>query len=147
MTTTNATSIRGILIPANSPHETVEISTEETWRKIQTAIGADHFTVCACRDGIDLYVDDEGLINGSAFNMPLTIVAHTLGYPAAIFGDGLALRVDEDGESQSLTEEQAAAVTAALSTTPPPREVLESIVELLSPHPRFDPFLDALLDH
>ena len=141
--TTQTTTLRGILISSTEPLQSVDVTTVETWKAIQTTIDARNFDVIGGRDGIDLYVDDEGLINGAAFNLPLTIVAHTLGAPVALFGTGLALSVDDDGETQGLTDEQAQTVTSAIESTPSP-EVVDAVVETLSVHPAFLPYIVLL---
>lgn len=133
---------RGILIGLDKLQQ-VTVPTDETWKAIQQALGADHFDIVGCRDGIDLYVDDEGAINGSPFNLPLTIIAHTLGSPAALFGAGLALSVDDDGETRGLSDEQAKTVTDAIEQKPSP-DIIDAVVATLDVHPAFLPIIAML---
>jgi hypothetical protein len=140
MTTTS--TLRGVLIGLDQLGQ-VTVPAHHTWKAIQTAIGADHFDVVGCRDGIDLYVDDEGAINGSPFNLPLTIIAHALGSPAALFGEALALSVDDNGDTQGLTDEQTKAVIEAIETKPSP-DVIDSVISTLSVHPAFQPIIAML---
>ena len=72
---------------------------------MRESIGCDNFDVVGLEDDIDLFVDDEGAINGSPLNLCLSIVAHTLGTPAVLFGNAVALGCDpKAGESISLTD-------------------------------------------
>ena len=96
----------------------VAVPAGQTWKAIQAVIGGHTFDVVGCAGGIDLYVDDEGAVNGSPFNLPLTIIAHRLGHPAALFGDALALSRDDDDNTRALTEHQVKAITDAINTKP-----------------------------
>ncbi len=140
MTTTD--THRGILIGADQLQQ-VTVPADQTWKAIQQAIDARTIDVVRCRDGIDLYVDDEGAINGAPFNLPLTIIAHALGHPAALFGSALALTADDNGDTQGLSDEQAKAVTNAIGQKPSP-EVVDAVVATLSVHPAFQPIIAML---
>ncbi|MCS5735791.1 DUF3846 domain-containing protein [Herbiconiux daphne] len=142
MTVTNTNTYRGILIGADQLQQ-VTVPAELTWRAIQQAIDARNFDVVRCRDGIDLYVDDEGAINGAPFNLPLTIIAHALGHPAALFGSALALTADDDGDTTGLSDAQAKVVTDAIEQTPSP-EVVDAVVATLRVHPAFLPIIAML---
>jgi hypothetical protein len=142
MTSTDTATHRGILIGADQLQQ-VTVPAEQTWKVIQQAIDARNFDVVRCRDGIDLYVDDEGAINGAPFNLPLTITAHALGHPAALFGSALALTADDDGDTHGITDEQAKAVTDAIEQMPSP-EVIDAVVATLSVHPAFLPIIAML---
>ena len=142
MTSTDTATHRGILIGADQLQQ-VTVPAEQTWKAIQQAIDARNFDVVRCRDGIDLYVDDEGAINGAPFNLPLTIIAHALGHPAALFGSALALTADDEGDTQGLSDEQAKAVTDAIGQKPSP-EVVDAVVATLSVHPAFLPIIAML---
>jgi len=136
------TTYRGILVGVDQLQQ-VAVPTEKTWEAIQIAIDARNFDVVRCRDGIDLYVDDEGAINGSPFNLPLTIIAHALGHTAALFGSALALTADNDGDTRGLSDAQAKAVTDAIEQKPSP-EVVDAVVATLNVHPAFLPIIAML---
>jgi hypothetical protein len=129
MTTTNITGIR--ISDRNA--ETITIRKTDTVNEIQQAIGARWFDVVSLNHHIDLYVDDEGAINGSTLNLPATIIAHTLGTPAALFGTVVVLGIDnETGESVSLTDEQAQHILHALARQPDVATI-DRLCETLSP--------------
>lgn len=125
--------ITGLLITAGETRE-ITIDSTDTVTAIAGAIGCEVFTVVGLQDGIDVYVDDEGLINGSSLNLALTIVAHRLGSPAVLFGNGLVVSVDDNGETVSLTEQQRALVLEAMSSKPD-TETIDLLCESLSPLP------------
>jgi len=111
----------------------VSIDARDRVSSINRAIGSERFDVVRCEDQIDIWVDDEGLINGSSFNMPLTILAHTLGCPVALFGNGVALRSDPaTGETHGLTPEQEERIVRILSTNPS-EELLRELAATLGP--------------
>lgn len=139
------TTARAIRIPALDAAHTfdIELTPDESWKAIQAALGGRTFDVVGCCNGIDLFVDDEGAINGSHFNLPVTVLAHVLGQPAALFGDAVALSTDDEGETHGLSDEQVQIITEAMKTKPTP-EVVESIAATLSVHPAFEPIIGAL---
>ncbi len=141
MTATNP--IDGLLISQGQTRD-ITIASKDTVTSIAQAIGCEVFTVVGLQDGIDVYVDDEGLINGSTLNLALTIVAHRLGCPAVLFGNGLVVSVDDDGQTVSLTERQREIVLAAMSTKPD-AETIEQLCESLSPLPGVVKLLRAAL--
>lgn len=130
--TTTTAAYRGIHISPTRMQQ-VAVPAEQTWKAIQAVIGGHSFDVVGCHHGIDLYVDDEGAINGSPFNLPLTIIAHTLGHPAALFGDALALSRDNNGNTRALTDAQVEAITDAINTKLSP-EVVDAVVATLEVH-------------
>ncbi len=140
-TPTEPTTIRGLHITTHHMQQ-VAVPTVETWKAIQAAIGGHTFDIVGCRDGIDLHVDDEGAINGSPFNLPLTIIAHALGSPAALFGDALALGVDDEGNSQGLTDEQLQTITEAVEKPSP--ETIAAVIKTIDVHPAFTPIVAML---
>lgn len=99
------------------------------YRAIQQALGADTFDVFGLTDGIDLFIDDEGAINGSPLNLAATVLAHSLGTGATLFGSALLLATDGTGATTSLSPEQEHAITTAL--TAPGAEVLATIAHTL----------------
>lgn len=71
-----------------------------------------------------MFVDDEGLVNGSPLNLILTVLAHQLGAPAALFGSGVVVSVDDEGNAVDLSSDaQRRLVTQALATKPDPGHV------------------------
>lgn len=127
------TPIKGLLITAGQTRDII-IETKDTVTAIAGAIGCEVFTVVGLQDGIDVYVDDEGLINGSELNLALTVVAHRLGCPAVLFGNGLVVSVDDEGETVSLTDAQRKVVLEAMSSKPD-AETIDRLCESLSPLP------------
>jgi hypothetical protein len=115
MSTTNLTGIR----ISERDAETIIIRKTDTVTEIRQAIDARWFDVVSLDHNIDLYVDDEGAINGSTLNLPATLIAHTLGRPAAVFGTVVVLGINnETGESVSLTDEQAQHILHGLARRP-----------------------------
>lgn len=104
--------------------------------QLQTQIGCDIFDVVHLEDGIDVFVDDEGLLVARpALNVALTVLAHQLGSQAVLFGTGIVLGGDDaSGETLGLTEAQRERVLGAIMQKPSP-EVLEKLCESLSPFP------------
>ncbi|KFF58415.1 hypothetical protein JF66_18720, partial [Cryobacterium sp. MLB-32] len=123
---------------------TCTIDKTDTVTSIQNAIGCNNFDVVSLEDDIDLFVDDEGAINGSPLNLGLTIIAHALGTPAVLFGNAIALRCDPNtGDSRSLTVEQLHRLTQAIETKPGP-EVIERLSISLAPLPAIVQLLRTL---
>lgn len=59
--------MKAILIDAKN-RQVREIEVENDYKKIQEALGVQYFTIVGLRDTTDvLYIDDEGLINGTEF--------------------------------------------------------------------------------
>jgi hypothetical protein len=124
--------------------ETVTIKGSDTVTSLQEAIDCRWFDIVSLGHGIDLFVDDEGAINGSTLNLPATIIAHTLGVPAALFGTAIALGSnDATGESLSLKDEQAQLMVHALARKPDAATV-ERLCETLSPLPQVVDLLRSL---
>ncbi len=115
--------------------EVISIDRTRTVTALQQGIGCRNFDVLSLPDDIDLYVDDEGAINGSPLNLPLTIIAHTLGTPAVLFGTAIALGCNpHTGDSTSLTDHQLHQLTTAASSTPTP-DVIDRLAISLAPLP------------
>jgi len=138
MTTTNthtsSTELHALRITGEQI-EHVAINTADTVTAIQQAVGCRNFDVVNLDHDIDLFVDDEGLINGSELNLFLTIIAHALGRPAAIFGNAVALSIDPDtGDSLSLTPEQQGRIIGVLATKPD-AALIDQVCDTLAPIP------------
>jgi hypothetical protein len=87
--------MKAILIDAKNK-QVREIEVENDFRKIQEAIGVQYFTIVGLPDTTDvLYVDDEGLINGTDFGFYFKGELY--------FGNGLILGTCAGGESCSTT--------------------------------------------
>lgn len=126
-----STPIHALLI---TPEAARPIALDPHRTAIADAIGCDVFTVVGLRDGIDVFVDDEGLVNGSPLNLPLTVLAHQLGQAEVLFGSGVVVGVDDDGETISLNDDQQRTVLEAL-VTEPAAETLEELRTSLAPLP------------
>lgn len=127
------TTFSGILITPGEAQD-VTIDSDDNVTAIQRVVDCDCFTVVGLKDGIDLYVDDEGLINGSELNLALTIVAHRLGVPMVLFGNDLAVSVNDDGETVSLNPAQRTLVAEALCTKPD-AATIERLADSFAPSP------------
>jgi hypothetical protein len=85
-------------------------------------------------DVVGLFVDDEGLINGSPLNLPATVLAHLLGSPTVVFGTAIAVSVTPDGETVGLTDRQLVRIQKAFAQKPDDGTI-DTLVESLSPFP------------
>ena len=128
------TSIRSVKINPTETITTLDVNENSIGADIVAAIGCRMFDVVGLEDDIDLFVDDEGLINGSTLNLPATVLAHRLGRPTVIFGTAIAVSVNGDGETVGLTDAQLARIQTALAQKPDARTV-DTLVESLSPFP------------
>ena len=135
--------LRGVRITCEQM-EQISINGTRTVTALQQGIGCAHFDVVSLGDNIDFFVDDEGAINGSPLNLWLTIIAHSLGTPAVLFGNAIALGCDPDtGDSISLTDQQLHALTSAINSKPTP-EVIDRLTISLAPLPHIVAMLHAL---
>ena len=128
------TTIRSIKITPTETITTQDLPADSIGTSICAAIGCSMFDVVGLADDIDLFVDDEGLINGSTLNLPATVLAHRLGSPTVIFGTAIAVSVTPDGETVGLTDAQLARIQTAL-TQKPDAGTVDALVESLSPFP------------
>ena len=127
------TTIHGILVtPGEARDHTIE--TDDTVTAIQQTVGCDCFTVVGLEHGIDAFVDDEGLLNGSELNLPLTVLVHRLGVRSVLVGNGFLAGMNRDGDTISLTEEQRQRISDAL-TTRPDDATLAALAESFAPIP------------
>jgi hypothetical protein len=117
------------------------ISRTKTVTAIQKAVGCDHFDLVPLDHGIDLYVDDEGAINGSPLNLKLTIMAHILGVPTVLFGNGIMLGgSDDNGDTVSLTSKQVLQIAEAM-TRRLDLALIEQLAQSLGPLPQVVEYL------
>ncbi|MEC5152603.1 DUF3846 domain-containing protein [Cryobacterium sp. GrIS_2_6] len=128
------TTIRSIKITPTDTITTLNLGQSNIGTDISAAIGCSMFDVVGLADDIDLFVDDEGLINGSTLNLPATVLAHRLGSPTVIFGTAIAVSVTPDDETVGLTHSQLTRIQTALAQTPDPGTI-DTLVESLSPFP------------
>ena len=130
----NTVTIRSIKINPTETITTLDVNEASIGADIIAAIGCRMFDVVGLEDDIDLFVDDEGLINGSTLNLPATVLAHRLGRPTVIFGTAIAVSVTGDGETVGLTDAQLARIQESLAQKPDAGTV-DALVESLSPFP------------
>jgi len=128
------TTIRSIQINPTDTITTLNLPEDSIGAGICAAIGCRVFDVVGLADEIDLFVDDEGLINGSALNLPATVLTHLLGRPTVIFGTAIAVSVTPEGETIGLSDNQLARIQTAFEHTPDVGTV-NTLVESLSPFP------------
>ena len=128
------TTIRSIKITPTDTITTLNLDQSNIGADICAAIGCSMFDVVGLADDIDLFVDDEGLINGSTLNLPATVLAHLLGSPTVIVGTAIAVSVTPGGETVGLTDSQLTKIQKALAQTPDPGTI-NTLVESLSPFP------------
>lgn len=91
MTTTNKNK-KAILI--NARENSVSVVEVGDYTDIYKHCGMDTFTCVGLGGGETLYVDDEGLINGTDYGFTLQ------GYDNPLFGNGLILGTTADGDSK-----------------------------------------------
>ncbi|TFD91573.1 DUF3846 domain-containing protein [Cryobacterium lactosi] len=128
------TTIRSVKIKPTETITTLDLDGQNSGTDIAAAIDCRMFAVVDLADGIDLFVDDEGLINGSTLNLPATVLAHLLGNPTVIFGTAIAVGTTPDGKTVGLTDRQLARVQKSFAQKPDPGTV-DTLVESLSPFP------------
>ena len=125
----NTSTIRAIQIQATGFTEQRIAAGGEGVRE---SMGCRVFDVISLEHGIDLWVDDEGLLQAEpVLNLPATILAHVLGVRTAIFGTAIALSVDlSTGESKGLTDRQVHRIHEVLRH--PDRDTLTAVAATLS---------------
>ena len=128
------TTIRSVKINPTETITTHDLNENSIGTDISAAIGCRMFDVVGLEDEIDLFVDDEGLINGSTLNLPATVLAHRLGRSTVIFGTAIAVSVTGDGETVGLSDAQLARIQESLAQKPDAGTV-DKLVETLSPFP------------
>lgn len=130
-----STPLHGLLISAGQTRP-VTLDSADVSTQLADLIGCDLFDVVHLEDGIDVYVDDEGLLVARpVLNLALTVLAHALGTPAVLFGTGVVLGGDDEtGDTLGLTSTQRDRVLGAMRQQPS-TEVLEGLCESLAPFP------------
>ena len=110
------------------------LSAEDTGTSLCNAIGCDLFDVVSLQNGIDLFVDDEGIPNRAPLNLPATVLAHVLGSRAVLFGVAVAVSVNAEGDTIGLTDQQRSVIVEALQNKPD-ATTLRALAESLAPFP------------
>ncbi|MBB5643649.1 DUF3846 domain-containing protein [Cryobacterium roopkundense] len=128
------TIIRSVHINPAETITTQNLNPDHIGQDIAAAIGCSMFDVVGLTDNIDLFVDDEGLINGSPLNLPATVLAHLLGSRTVIFGTAIAVSANDDGETIGLTDHQLERIQTGLAQKPDDLTI-EKLVDSLSPFP------------
>jgi hypothetical protein len=128
------TTIRSVKINPTETITTLSLTPGSIGADISTAIGCSMVDVVGLADSIDLFVDDEGLINGSPLNLPAAVLAHLLGSPTVIFGTAIGVSVTPDGETIGLTDRQLSRIQKAFAHKPDDGTI-DTLLESLSPFP------------
>jgi hypothetical protein len=128
------TSIRTIEIHPDGTILTTTLPAENLGDTLCATIDCRVFDVVALDGGIGLFVDDEGLMDGSPLNLCATVLAHQLGAGAAIFGIAVAASVDVEGSTLGLSDEQVTRIAAAMKKRPDAATV-DRLAETLAPFP------------
>ena len=136
MTITDTTQLRALRIGFLKQLEPTLIDSARIVEALDESVGCNNFDVVGLEEDIDLFVDDDGALNGSRLNLRATIIAHVLGKPAVLFGNAVALGCDPNtGESISLTDAQGHRLTSGIATRPAPI-IIDQLAVGLSAFPR-----------
>jgi hypothetical protein len=128
------TSIRTIEMHPDGTIAMHTIPTENLGDTLCTTIDCRVFDVVALEEGIGLFVDDEGLMDGSPLNLCATVLAHQLGAGAVIFRIAVAASVDTDGTTLGLSNEQVIRIATAMNQRPDVATV-DRLAKTLAPFP------------
>lgn len=118
----NEMQAHGLLIPVGSKPFEVWIDKNNSLAELQDLVNGNVDVLSVLGNGVDLWVNEEGLINGSKPNRAIYATKHmeevgyldqlTFGHPVKegelyllICGDFVAFGVDEEGEIASLPQE------------------------------------------
>jgi len=113
-----ATGLIGLRLNVDGTMEDVRITVGPDGSHVTSlnqAIGSDLFDVVGLPDGIDVFVDDEGLYRAEHSPVLSETVRRLGGYPTGyrLHGAGVFVAVDDDGDTIALTPAQRAQVTTA----------------------------------
>lgn len=113
------TEIQVLLITPQGAITDEVIGTEEdgsTLRGMYRLIECQTVSVVSLKGGFDMWVDDEGALNGSVLNPLATFVAVLLGAPSQYYlGNALFAGFDTEGNTTCLSDDQRAVIHNALS--------------------------------
>lgn len=129
----NEMQAHGLLIPVGSKPFEVWIDKNNSLAELQDLVNDNVEVLRVLGNGVDLWVNDEGLFNGSQPNRAIYATKHmeevgyldqlTFGHPvkegelySLICGDFVAFGVDEEGEIASLPQETEVATEARESS-------------------------------
>lgn len=130
-----STPLHGLLISAGQTRP-VSLEPDDIAGQLSRLIDCNIFDVVHLEDGIDIFLDDEGLlVERPVLNLALTVIAHAFGTPAVLFGTGVILAGDDEtGDTLGLTGAQRQKVLDAMRQKPG-TEVMSSLCESLAPFP------------
>ena len=148
----NEMQAHGLLIPVGSKPFEVWIDKNNSLAELQDLVNGNVEVLRVLGNGVALWVNDEGLFNGSQPNRAIYATKHmeevgyldqlTFGHPvkegelySLICGDFVAFGVDEEGEIASLPQETIDKLKETLRTRPP---VTKSIFTLSTASNRID---------
>ncbi len=129
----NEMQAHGLLIPVGSKPFEVWIDKNNSLAELQDLVNGNVDVLSILGNGVDLWVNEEGLINGSKPNRAIYATKHmeevgyldqlTFGHPvkegelySLICGDFVAFGVDEEGEIASLPQETIDKLTKSIFT-------------------------------
>lgn len=132
----NEMQAHGLLIPVGSKPFEVWIDKNNSLAELQDLVNGNVDVLRVLGNGVDLWVNDEGLFNGSQPNRAIYATKHmeevgyldqlTFGHPVKegelyllICGDFVAFGVDEEGEIASLPQETIDKLKRPSQTRPP----------------------------
>lgn len=102
--------MKAVIIKANKEREVVEFSPETCYTTLRDAVGGLIDCVSLPSQGLDLWVNDEGLLEGLPINPVASALWYGEGYlkePQPLVGDVIITGVaDDEGNTQGLTDEQ-----------------------------------------
>ncbi|WP_214369805.1 DUF3846 domain-containing protein [Pseudonocardia sp. H11422] len=108
-------TIKVMTIAPNGDLSDVELPSGNVLQGLYSAIGCHCVDLLRLTDTLDMWVDDDGLMNGSAVNMPATAVAHAFGWTHQIYAGTVVLAEHSaNGDTVSLRPELRAAVRGIL---------------------------------
>lgn len=148
----NEMQAHGLLIPVGSKPFEVWIDKNNSLAELQDLVNGNVDVLSVLGNGVDLWVNEEGLINGSKPNRAIYATKHmeevgyldqlTFGHPvkegelySLICGDFVAFGVDEEGEIASLPQETIDKLKETFADRPP---VTKSIFTLSTASNRID---------
>jgi len=112
------TGLIGLRLNVDGTMEDVRITVDPDGTHVSSlnaAIGSDLFDVVGLPNGIDVFVDDEGLYRAEHSPVLSETVRRLGNYPTGyrLHGAGMFVSVDDDGDTVPLTPAQRAQVTTA----------------------------------
>ena len=113
-----ATGLVGLRLNVDGTMEDVRITVDPDGTHVSSlnaAIGSNLFDVVGLPNGIDVFVDDEGLYRAEHSPVLSETVRRLGNYPTGyrLHGAGVFVSVDDDGDTVPLTPAQRAQVTTA----------------------------------